>query len=54
MIALFKYLKDCHTEKGQDLFLIILECRTWSNGLKLQEARFQLDIRKKFLTVRVV
>ena len=22
MIALFKYLKGCHTEEGQDLFLI--------------------------------
>ena len=45
MIALFKYLKGCHTEEGQDLFLIFPECRTWNNGLKLQEAKFQLDIR---------
>ena len=38
MIALFKYLKGCHTEEGQDLFSILPECRTRNNGLKLQEA----------------
>ena len=27
VIALFKYLKGCHTEEGQDLFSIIPECR---------------------------
>ena len=32
MIALFKYLKGCHTEKGQDLFLILPQCRTRNNG----------------------
>ena len=45
MIALFKYLKGCHTKEGQDLFSILPECRTRNNGLKLQEARFRLDIR---------
>ena len=54
MIALFKYLKCCHTEEGQDLFSILPECRTRNRGLKLQEARFRLDIRKNFLTVRAV
>ena len=54
MIALFKYLKGCHTEEGQDLFSILPECRTRKKGLKLQEARFRLDIRKNFLTVRAV
>ena len=53
-IALFKYLKGCHTEEGQDLFSIIPECRTCNNGLELKEARFQLNIRKNVLTVRVV
>ena len=47
MIVLFKYLKGCHTEVGQDLFSILPECR--NKGLKLQEARFWLDIRKKRL-----
>ena len=36
MIALFKYLKGCHTEEEQDLFLIIPECRTCNNGVKFQ------------------
>ena len=54
MIALFKYLKGCNTEEGQDLFSIIPECRIRSNELKLKEARFWLDIRKNFLTVRAV
>ena len=49
MIALFQYLKGCHTEEGQDLFSIRPQCRTRNNGLKLQEARFWLDIRKNFL-----
>ena len=51
MIGLFKYLEGCHTEKGQDWFLIIPECRTHNNGLKLKEARFWL---KNLLTVRAV
>ena len=32
----------------------IPECRTCDKGLKLQEARFRLNIRKNFLTVRAV
>ena len=54
MIALFKYLKGCQTEERQDLFLIIPECRTHNNGLKLWEANFWLNIGKNILTVRAV
>ena len=54
MIALLKYLKGCHAEAGHYLFSILPECRTRNNGLKLQEARFRLDFRKNFLTVRAV
>ena len=43
MIALFKYLKGYHTKEGQDLLLIIPECRTHNNGFKLQEVRFRLN-----------
>ena len=45
-------MKGCHTEERQDLFSVIPECRTPNNGLKLKEARFQLNIRKNILTVR--
>ena len=48
-IALFKYLKGSHTEDGQVLFLIIPELRVRNNGLKLQEVRFRLNIRRNFL-----
>ena len=51
-MIIFKYLKGCHTEEGQDLFSIIPEFRKHNNGLKLQEARFLLNIRKNILTVR--
>ena len=53
-IALFKHLKGCHPEEGQDLFSILPECRTRNHGLNLQEARFRLDIRKNLLTVGAV
>ena len=48
-VALFKYLKGSHPEKGQDLFSFIAECRTHNKGLKLQKARFQLNYQKKRL-----
>ena len=50
MIALFKCLKGCRTEEGKDLFSVFSECRTCKNGIKLQEARFWLNIRKNLLT----
>ena len=54
MITLFKYLKGCHAEEGQDLFSIIKECRTCNNGFKLQETRFWWNIENILLTVRAV
>ena len=48
-IPLFKYLKGCQTEKGQDLFSIIPVCRIHNNGLRLQEARFLFNIKKNIL-----
>ena len=56
IIAFFKYLKDSHREEGQDLLSIIPRCKTTNNGLKLQDARFWLNIYciNNFLTVRAV
>ena len=54
MIAVFRYLKGCHKEEGENLFILASGDRTRSNRVKLQQRRFRLDIRKKFLTVRVV
>ena len=54
MIALFKYLKGCHAEEGQNMLLIIPECRTRNNGRKLKEARFGLNIKENILTFREV
>ncbi|XP_077772840.1 uncharacterized protein LOC114582471 [Podarcis muralis] len=54
MIAMFKYIKGCHIEEGERLFSAAPEKRTWSNGSKLQERRFHLNMRKNFLTVRAV
>ena len=49
MIPIFKYLKGCHVKEGTGLFST---AKTRSNGFKLQEKRFLLNLRKNFLTVR--
>ena len=53
MITLLKYLKNSHTGEGQDLFSVIPECKACNNGLKLQEDRFWLNIRKKLPAIVV-
>jgi len=50
----FKYLKGTQRKNGDNLFSKACCDRTRSNGFKLKEDRFRLDIRKKFFTVRVV
>ena len=53
MIAMFRYLKRCHVEEGTGLFSTSPDTRTRSNGFKLQEKGFHLNLRKKnILTVR--
>ena len=53
LIVPFQYLKGPTGKLGRDSSS---ECsdRTRGNGLKLQEGRFRLDIRKKFFTHMVV
>jgi len=54
LIVAFQYLKGAHRRDGENLFSKACCDRTRSNGFKLREGRFRLDIRKKFFTMRVV
>ena len=54
LIADFQYLKGTH-KRGEDrLFSRACSNRTRSNGFKLKEDRFRLDIRKKCFTMTVI
>ena len=48
------YLKRSYKKEGDRLFSRVCCDRTRGNGFRLTEGRFSLDIRTKFLTVRVV
>jgi len=50
----FQYLKQAYKKAGVELLIMVCGDRTSSNGLKLKEGRFRLDVRKKFLSLRVV
>jgi len=52
--AAFQYLKGAYGKDGGNLFSKACCDRTRSNGFKLRKGRFRLDIRKKFITKRVV
>ncbi|KAK4813824.1 hypothetical protein QYF61_001828 [Mycteria americana] len=52
--AAFQYLKGAYRKDGDRLFSKACCDRTRSNGFKLREGRFRLDLRKKFFTMRVV
>ncbi|GAB0176248.1 hypothetical protein GRJ2_000090000 [Grus japonensis] len=54
LIAAFHYLKGVYRKDGEGLFTRASSDRTRGNGFKLKEGSFRLDVRKKFLTVRVV
>ena len=50
----FPYLKGAYRKAGKGLFTRACNDRTRRNGLKREEGRLRLDIRKKFSTVMVV
>jgi len=54
LIATFQCLKGAYGQDGDKIFSRVCSNRIRGNGLKLQEGRFRLDIRKKFFTMRVV
>lgn len=54
MITLFKCLKGSYKEDSNNLFSVAIGGRSRSNGLKLQQGKFRLDIRKEFLSLRKI
>jgi len=50
----FQYLKGAYRKGGENIFSRACGDRRRSNGFKLKEGRFRLDIRQKFFTMRVV
>jgi len=48
LIAAFQYLKRTYRKVEENIFSRACWDRTRSNGFKLREGSFRLDIRKKF------
>jgi len=53
LVTAFQYLKRAYRKDGENHFNKACCDRTRSNGFKLRESRFRLDIRKKFFTIKV-
>ncbi|KAK4812912.1 hypothetical protein QYF61_001027 [Mycteria americana] len=54
LIVAFQYLKGAYRKDRDRLFSKASCDRTRSNGFKLREGRFRLDLRKKFFTMKVM
>ncbi|KFQ58658.1 hypothetical protein N334_13898, partial [Pelecanus crispus] len=54
LIVAFQHFKGAYRKDGDNLFSKACCDRTRSNGFKLKEGRFRLDVRKEFFTMRVV
>ena len=52
LTAAFMYMKGAHRKDGENLFSKVCCDRKSSNGFKLREGRFRLNIRNKFFTMR--
>jgi len=52
--AAFQYLKGAYEQERSQLFERVDNSRTRGHDFKLKEGRFNLDIREKFFTMKVV
>jgi len=53
LTAAFQYLKGVNRKDRESIFSRACHNRTRSNGFKLREGRFRVDVRKEFFTMRV-